>query len=141
MTIEDTLPTSEEIYQGNVPEYKWDRLSDHLDYLATETTRLTAMGQIFLAVRPAYKGNLGVRVYLREAELMEAGVRRFSAYLSTAVIYLMGASGYTVEHNPTTKDGTVYYAEFQHLMEWFNELWKKLRDVREEVERQRIKLQ
>lgn len=135
MLIEDSLPTPEEIYQGNVPEYKWDRLSDHLDYLATETTRLTAKGKLLLAVRPVSQGNLGVRAYLQEAELMELGARRFSAYLSTVVIHLMGASGYTVEHNPTTKDGIVYYAELQHLMEWFNELWKKLRDIREQVEK------
>ena len=141
MLIEDSLPTAEEIYRGNIPEYKWDKLYDYLDSLTTETTRLTTKGQFILAVRPVSQGNPGVRSYLREAELMELRARRFSASLSTVVIHLMGASGYTVEHNPTTKDGTVYYAELQHLMEWFNELWKKLRDIREQVEKQRIKLQ
>jgi hypothetical protein len=79
MLIEDSLPTAEEIYRGNIPEYKWDKLYDHLDFLTTETTRLTTKGQFLLAVRPVFQGNLGVRSYLREAELMELGARRFSA--------------------------------------------------------------
>lgn len=141
MTIEDILPAAEEIYQGDVPRYKWSKFYDYFDSFATNVTRLTMEGQFLLAVRLPYQGEFKVRAYLQEAKLMENDARQFSVYLTTTVLSLMGLSGYTVEHNPTTRDSVVSYVELQRLSEWVHELWKKLRDTREEVERQRIKLQ